>query len=133
MTVKLISSIQIAEGEFPSLQLPVPDGFNNGGYKIPAIEFGKLVSSDAYSPIDLLCAALESMLNAEVVDNLTTYYDKHRILMSFHDVCLTYREAHGGIRYMSIAQIRDIIKKTKNEKLQKVMVDNAPLCFKWKE
>lgn len=135
--IKLISSVQVDVGEFVSLHLPPPNGINNGGYAIPMVSHAKPSGYPipAYSPIDLLCAALDGMLNGHKVENLTKYYDKHKIFMSFHSVNITIK-IDERIRYMSIAQIRDAIKtdyEGKGAELHKVMCKNAPLCFKWME
>jgi hypothetical protein len=123
--IKLASSIQIDMSLYP-LNLPLPDGINNGGYMLPG--FGH-----AYSQIDLLIAGLEASNNQITIVNLTQFFDKYRLMCSMSWVSLTIfnSEEDSGwqLQYLTVSELK--AQCTKNNELLTVLRCNAPLTFKW--
>lgn len=103
-------------GGFP-LHLPAADAINSGG----CLSSGSVY---CYSPIDLLAAGLEAVKHNLIVSDLVRFFDKYKVLDSFHEVYLTY-ENNKNIYTHSIARIRDMEIRDEFKK-------HAPLCFKWR-
>lgn len=119
---KLVS-MPVVDMSLLPLSLPVPDGINNGGYKLPQV-------SDAYSPIDVLVAGIEAMRRDIIVTSLVSFFDSNRSGCSSESmVYVTLIGANDIVGTYSIAQIKHESKFDSD--LYKMMSRNAPLTFKW--
>lgn len=122
LSVKLVSSVMVSEGDFP-LALPVPDGLNNGGYYMPGDRQG-------YSPIDVLVAGLEAHRLGVYVTNLAKFFDTYRNLWSISQVTVAVKLGEE-IRIESIAIWKLVLLTQPDTELRRVLKRNAPLTFKW--
>ena len=131
---QLISIPQVNISLLP-LSIPKADGLNNGGYKIPFYSGNwKITSKEEYSPIDLLVAGLEAKRRNIIITSLVSFFDQNRnILSSETEIYLTLHSTHcveclGQILTKNIAWIKCF----NDLELNKIMLRNAPLTFKWR-
>jgi hypothetical protein len=119
-------SIPVVDISLLPISLPVADGINNGGFKVPnSIN----TSTHEYSPIDLLIAGIEALRRDIIVTSLASFFDNNRDgCSSESDVYITLKDI-GGIYTWSISRLRQEIKF--DDSLYKMMLRNAPLTFKW--
>lgn len=116
------------------MDLPMADGINNGGYKVPDFIGNTLPrAKNEYSPIDVLVAGLEAMRRNIIITSLTSFFDKHRYnLAAYSDVYINlFSCTEKGNEYItkSISWIRCICYT--DSSLLTTMRRNAPLTFKW--
>ena len=104
------------------LSLPVPDGINNGGYKLP--------NGNEYSPIDLLVAGIEASRRNIIVTSLSSFFDKNRDGCTAESmVYVTLLDSNDNVGTYPISWIKHESKLDND--LYKMMSRNAPLTFKW--
>lgn len=115
-------SMPVVDISLLPLSLPVPDGINNGGYKLP--------NGNEYSPIDLLVAGIEASRRNIIVTSLSSFFDKNRDGCSSESfVFVTLLGDDGNIGTYPISWIKHESKLDRD--LYKLMARNAPLTFKW--
>lgn len=121
-------SMPVVDIRLLPLSLSLPDGINNGGYKIPNVSSFDHV----YSPIDLLVAGIEALRRDIIVTSLVSFFDNNRDgCTSESEVFITLLDSNldNSINTRPIAWIKQESKLDKD--LYKLMLRNAPLTFKW--
>jgi hypothetical protein len=116
-------SMPVVDMSLLPLSLAVPNGINNGGYKLPQ-------AGDAYSSIDVLVAGIEALRRDIIVTSLVSFFDQNRTgCSSESEVFLTFINDTKGIATYPISWVKHESKFDSD--LYKIMSRNAPLTFKW--